>query len=56
MPSTKEVLIKKYKEWSTRPAPTFDDIDINLTSIIATSIDDKIRINNNDNDDDVVAL
>ena len=54
MPNKKDILIQKYKEWSARPAPTFDDVDIDLTSMIENN--DEIGIINNNEDEDVVAV
>ena len=53
MPNKKDELIKKYKEWSGRPAPIFDNADVDLTSIVDAGNDDEIDIDNNY---DIVAM
>ena len=53
MPNKKDELIKKYKEWSGRPAPIFDNAYVDLTSIVDAGNDDKIDIDNNY---DIVAM
>ena len=55
MPNKKGTLIQKYKEWSTRPAPTFDVVDEDLSLRIDTGIAEEMNANNN-NDDDVVPV
>ena len=53
IPNKKDELIKKYKEWSGRPAPIFDNTDVNLTSIVDADNDNEIDINKYN---DIVAL
>ena len=53
MPNKKDELIKKYKEWSGRLAPIFDNAHVDLTSIVDAGNDNEFDIDNNN---DIVAM